>query len=62
MICMNLTTFCNLRAAFKSVWPPIASLYTSSSFVNLHWLASPFGQGLMDEVEREEISQLCDEW
>ena len=33
--------------AIFTVWPPIATSYTSSFFENLHWLASPFSQSLI---------------
>ena len=40
---LRLVWTCELTC--ESVWPPISSPHASSSFANLHWLVSPFGQG-----------------
>ena len=37
---------CTWKETCESVWPPIASLYASSTCVHFRLLAGPFGQGL----------------
>ena len=41
---LRLTSTC--EETCESVWPPNASLYTSSTCIHLRLLAGPFGQGL----------------
>ena len=45
-IAWSLQLFATCEPTCESVWPPIASPYASSGFINLRRLASPFGQGL----------------
>ena len=44
---------CTCEETCESVWPPIASLYASSTCALLRLLAGPFDRGFIDKREVE---------
>ena len=50
-------TWVYLRKNLRTVWPPNASLYASSTCVHLRLLAGPFGQGFTVLLLYGSVSQ-----